>query len=84
LCVERKRELRQRHVGDVVWLPQAEERGGVVERWRSAERVRLRERETKAGGERARSKAKTAWMKRREAEERTLVLHGNRARVRKE
>lgn len=51
MCRERKRELRQRHVGDVVWLPQAEGRGGVVERWGSAERLRVRERETKAGGE---------------------------------
>lgn len=34
---ERERELRQRHVGDVVWLPQAEGGGGVGERWRSAE-----------------------------------------------
>lgn len=44
---ERKRELRQRLVGDVAWLPQAEERGGVVEHWRSAARVRVREREAK-------------------------------------
>lgn len=34
---ERERVLRQRHGGDVVWLPQAEERGGVGERWKSAE-----------------------------------------------
>jgi len=41
--------LRQRHVGDVVWLPQAGERGGVGERWRSArsERGKLERR----GGE---------------------------------
>lgn len=32
--------LRQRHGGDVVWLPQAEERGGVGERWKSAESER--------------------------------------------
>ena len=51
MCRERKGELRQRHVGDVVGLPQAEERGGVVERRGSAERPRVRERETKAGGE---------------------------------
>ncbi len=31
MCRERERALRQRHVGDVVWLPQAEERGGVGE-----------------------------------------------------
>lgn len=34
---ERERELRQRHVGDVVWLPQAEGGGGVGERLKSAE-----------------------------------------------
>lgn len=57
---ERKGELRQRHVGDVVWLPQAEG-GGVFGRWKSAEKVR--ERETKAGGEEARRKA---WIKKGE------------------
>lgn len=61
-CVESA--LRQRHVGDVVWLPQAEERGGVGERWKSAESVRVRER-NKAGGEEARSKTRKAWIERR-------------------
>lgn len=61
VCRERERELRQRHVGDVVWLPQAEEGGGVFGRWKSAEKVR--ERETKAGAEEARRKA---WIKKGE------------------
>lgn len=53
----RERALRQRHVGDVVWLPQAEEGGGVGERWKSVESESVRERETKAGGEEARRKS---------------------------
>lgn len=65
----KKRELRQRHVGDVAWLLRAEERGGVVEHWRSAERVRLREPGDKAGGEEARSKDRTVLIKRGRAEE---------------
>lgn len=59
---ERERALRQRHVGDVVWLPQAEERGGVGECWKSAESVRVRERD-EAGGEEARNKSRKAWIK---------------------
>lgn len=81
---ERERELRQRHVGDVVWLPQAEEGGGVFRRWKSAEKVR--ERETKAGAEEARRKA---WIKKGERQKgeeeekkrKPLVLVSNKATV---
>lgn len=80
VCVQRERELRQRHVGDVVWLPQAEEGGGVGgERWKSAESESesVRERETKAGGEEARSKA---WLKTEEKKKTdALVLDSERA-----
>lgn len=70
---EGKRELRQRLVGDVAWLPQAEERGGVVEHRRSAERGRGRGREGgKAGGEEARSKDRTAVIKERGRERKQL------------
>lgn len=55
VCVEREGELRQRHVGDVVWLPQAVERGGVVSAGNLQSESEVRE--TKARGEEARSTA---------------------------
>lgn len=82
--IERKGELRQKHVRDVARLPQAEERGGVVEHWRSAERSAGERKRDKAGGEEARSKDRTVWIReRRQRGKKPLLLHDNKAAVKR-
>lgn len=85
VCGESERALKQRHVGDVVWLPQAEERGGVGERLKSADGVSVRERETKAGGKETRSKARESTDKeKRETEGKRNTCLGQQLRRRRE